>query len=232
MKNIWLPAFILVSLLHLAGVATEHETLIFMTKPLLMPALAVWFLMETRQGPAHQLKTKILAGLAFATLGDVLLLYGDQPLYFMFGLVAFLLTHLSYIGGFTGIRGLSKGYLRQQPMWVLPFAFFVLGLVGWLWPGIPAGMKLPVSIYAAVITTMALSVANLKGVISARVRQVMLMGAILFMLSDSLIAVSRFGSGFPVPRAAIIVTYIIGQFLIVRSARDILWHDASKPAHR
>jgi uncharacterized membrane protein YhhN len=44
------------------------------------------------------------------------------------------------------------------------------------------------------------------------------LGAILFILSDSVIALNKFKSddlNIPMPRLIIMVTYILGQFLIV-----------------
>jgi uncharacterized membrane protein YhhN len=222
MKNVWLPAFILVSLVNLAGVALGNNDLIFYTKPLLMPLLAMWLAMETFGRPPRFLKKMLFAGLAFATLGDILLMFGDQPLFFMLGLVAFLFTHLSYIGGFSSIRNLDNGFLRSNSSRILPYALFAAGLLWGLWDGIPEAMQLPVTVYALVITAMTLSVVNIKGSIPAATFRMILAGAILFMLSDSLIAANRFGGGIPSPGILIMATYIAGQFLIVKGVRDIL----------
>lgn len=222
MKNIWLPAFVLVALAHLAAAALENKSLIFITKPLLMPLLAVWLAAETRKQPPRFLTKMTFAALVFATLGDVLLMWGEQPLFFMLGLATFLFAHLSYIGGFTSISNLEKGALRRQPWRALPFVAFFAGFLWHLWPGIPADMKLPVSIYAAVITLMALSVMNLGGSISAKTYWTLLFGALLFMLSDSLLAENKFGSPLPNSRVAIMATYLAGQFLIVKGVRDTL----------
>lgn len=228
MKNIWLPVFIAVSLLNLVGVATGNDTIVFFSKPLLMPSLALWLAAETRGGPPRFLKRMVFAGLTFATLGDVLMMFSEQQLFFMLGLIAFLFTHLSYIGGFSSIRNLDKGALRAQPLWLLPFLVFLTGLLWWLWPGIPAAMQIPVAIYACVITAMALSVANLAGHVPAVLLRNMLTGAILFMLSDTLIAVHRFGNALPSPGVSIMLTYLVGQFLIVRGVRDVLRHHGGK----
>ena len=222
MKNIWLPVFVLVALVHLAGVFLEHKFLVFSTKPFLMPLLAMWLAMGTHGHPPHFLKKMVFAGLAFATLGDVLLLFGEKPLFFILGLVAFLFTHLSYIGGFSAISNLDKGFLRERPTWGLLFVVYAVGLTGWLWPGIPEAMKVPVAIYAAVITSMAMSVFNLKRSISNKLFQTLFAGALLFVLSDSLIAVSRFGDAFTSPGWVIMATYLAGQFLIVKGVRDFL----------
>lgn len=223
MKKIWLPTFILVSLINLTGVAMGNKNLVFITKPLLMPLLAVWLAMETHHRPPRFLKRMVFAGLGFATAGDVLLLYGEQPLFFILGLVAFLFTHLSYTGGVSSVSNLDNGFLRRNPSLALPFVFFSLGLVWWLWAGIPAAMQIPVAVYATVITVMALSVVNLKGHVPVTIFRTLMAGAILFMLSDSLIAASRFGGAFPFPPGFLIMaTYLAGQFLIVKGVRDKL----------
>ncbi len=222
MKNIWLPAYFLVSVAHLAAVTLENKSLIFTTKPLLMPLLAVWLAAETRHVPPRFLTKMTFAALAFATLGDVLLMWGEQPLFFMLGLAAFLFAHLSYIGGFSSIANLKNGLLRRQPWRALPFAAFFVGFLWHLWPGISADMKLPVSIYAAVITIMLLSVLNLGGHVSAKTYWTLLFGALLFMLSDSLLAENKFGSPLPNSRIAIMATYLAGQFLIVKGVRGTL----------
>lgn len=219
--------FGIASLVNLAGVFFENQILIFATKPFLMPLLILWLATETRDHPPRFLKKMTFAGLAFATLGDVLLMWGSQPFFFMLGLMAFLFTHLSYIGGFSSIRNLDKGFLRQQPYIVLPFAAFAIGLVWMLWPGIPVGMKLPVSIYAAVITAMALSVLNLRQTVAEHVFQSLFAGALLFILSDSLIAWSKFGSNASsLTGLGVMATYVAGQFLIVKGVRDFLLHRA------
>lgn len=224
MKNIWLPAFVLAALANLAAVAMENKSLIFITKPLLMPLLAIWLATETRHVPQRFLTKMMFAGLAFATLGDVLLLWGEQPLFFIFGLVAFLFTHLSYVGGFTSIVSLEKGALRRQPWQILLMAIFAFGLLWQLWPGIPPDMKLPVSIYATVISAMVLSVANLQGGILAKIYRTLATGAILFLGSDSLIAASKFGGKFPASGLLIMATYLGGQFLLIKGVRDFLLH--------
>ncbi len=119
MKKIWLPAFIALSALHIIAVAAGIDMLRTCTKPLLMPVLALWLVSET-PGIRSSLRTGWLIGLFFSTLGDILLMF-PGGLYFLLGLSAFLLAHLSYIGGITtGLRG-RRGFLLQNPLWMAPF---------------------------------------------------------------------------------------------------------------
>lgn len=225
MKNVRFIAFSLISIAYLIAQIADQHTLIFILKPLLMPMLAWWLANETRDVPPRFLLRMVLAGLIFSTLGDVLLLFAggeSGALFFLMGLVAFLFTHLSYIGGFSSLGNHKNGFLRSQPWWVLPFLVFLTGFLWWLWPGIPTDMRLPVSVYAGVITTMALSVVNLRDAVTPKIFWPMLAGALLFMLSDCLIAVHKFGNALGEAGLAIMVTYLVGQFLIARGVRDIL----------
>ncbi|MCB0542898.1 MAG: lysoplasmalogenase [Saprospiraceae bacterium] len=225
MKNIRLILFALIALAYLTAKAIGHKTLVYITKPLLMPALALWLAYETRARESRFLRWAILGGLMFATIGDILLLSTGKTsgaFFFLLGLGAFLFTHLFYIGGFWSVAGREKGYLFKYPLWALPFVVFTACLLWWLWPGIPVGMKLPVTVYAIVISAMVMSIVHLKGRIPAAAFRNMLAGGLLFMLSDSLIAMHKFGQDFSGSGFLVMITYILGQFLIVKSVRDIL----------
>lgn len=84
--------FILVALVDLFFVASPacNQFRIF-SKPLLMPVLAVYLV---GSGLTSARKKMLLAGLAFATAGDILLLKMESTPYFMGGLISFLLTYL------------------------------------------------------------------------------------------------------------------------------------------
>ena len=220
MKKIWLPAFILLSIIHVIGVMTGFEALSLFSKPLLMPLLAFWLIAET-PGIQSPLRTGWLAGLFFSTLGDILLMF-QGSLFFLLGLSAFLLAHLSYIGAIaTGLRH-QRGFLVKNPLWILPFLLYPVLLLYFLWNGIPAGMRIPVAIYALVISTMAQSVINLQGYIANKVFWALMGGALLFVLSDSLLALNKFGQPFEGGHVAIIATYIVGQWLLAKGVAAVL----------
>ncbi len=220
MKNIWFPVFVALSLLHIVGVLSNTELLCTISKPLLMPSLALWLLKETR-GLQSPLRTAWLIGLLFSMLGDILLMFSGGT-FFLLGLSAFLLAHLFYIGGIAkGLRERS-GFLLKNAVWILPFLLFPILFLYWLMEGIPVAMRIPVAVYAIVIATMALSVANLKGYISNKIFWTMMSGAILFVLSDSLIAANKFGHAFEGARVAVIGTYMLGQWLLVLGVSRVL----------
>ncbi|MCK6693575.1 MAG: lysoplasmalogenase, partial [Thermoanaerobaculia bacterium] len=145
----WLTAYLLVALTEIGAEVSATDWLVWCTKPLLMPLLFVWLYREAK-GRQRFLSQTIRAGLLFAWLGDILLMFSGSrygQLFFLLGLVAFLCTHLCYMGGFFRETNLRNGLLRKQPLLVAPFAVFLAVFLNWLWPDIPDGMKLPVAVY-------------------------------------------------------------------------------------
>jgi uncharacterized membrane protein YhhN len=216
MRSLWHILFSLDVLVNLAGIISNQPTLVFLSKPLLMPLLAAWLWTETKSS-SGMFRSFIALALAFSTLGDVLLIF-EGGIYFLAGLGAFLIAHLCYIRAFFKVGGVNNGYIIKRPIVLAPFLAYPVLLLLFLWEGIPSGMKVPVCAYAGVITVMALSTMNLKGRIPSGVFVSLLSGAILFVLSDSLIAVARFGEPFEGSRLAVMLTYITGQYLLVLSA--------------
>lgn len=221
----WLLAYLLLSVVEIIAETLPWDTLVYCTKPLLMPVLAIWLLHRT-PGIRRFLRQTLLAGLLFSMLGDVFMMFASGPygtLFFLLGLGSFLCTHLCYLGGFFSEVRPEKGFLRRHPYWILPFVIFLVVFLSWLWPGIPAGLQWPVVAYAGIISLMAMSVLNMRGhhVVPA-VLNSMLAGALLFMLSDCLIALLRFGQAFPGGRPAVLLTYLLGQWLIIRGGAQLL----------
>ncbi len=217
---LWLAAFALLSAIELTAEVLDHATLIYLTKPLLMPVLAIWLIRRT-PGIRRFLRHTLVAGLLFSMLGDIWMMFSRGsygPFFFLAGLGSFLITHLCYTGGWLSEVGWKNGFLRRQPYWIAPFALFLLVFLGWLWPGIPSGMYTPVTAYAVVISAMSLSIVNVRGSVGSDVFENMLAGALLFMLSDCLIAVQKFSQPFPGARIIIMLTYLLGQWLLMRGA--------------
>jgi uncharacterized membrane protein YhhN len=216
-KNNWLWAFAFFALINLMAEVFGSQQMEYFSKPFLMPTLAMWFYFSTK-GNNDWLRNAVLWGLFFSTLGDVLLMLvpqNDKIPFFIFGLGAFLLAQLFYSSGFLSKSAFRQGFLAKNKIFVLPFLAYMIGLLSLLWSGLPSALRLPVSIYGMAITFMALAAFNLKGVLSEKAFQWTFLGALLFVLSDSLIAVNKFGMPFQGAHFAIMLTYIVGQFLIV-----------------
>ncbi|MBK6391757.1 MAG: lysoplasmalogenase [Saprospiraceae bacterium] len=212
LRRSYLPYFF-VALLHLIAEFFSWSDITIYTKPLLMPVLAVGFYFSLTSVSKNLPYIKsLLAALAFSTAGDVLLQFEKtlyQPLYFYFGLGAFLCAQCMYILSFfrLGPRSISK-------YWFVAYLLYFITFLAVLYPGMPLALQVPVTIYGLVLTLMAWQSwrsFKIGGYISV-------VGALFFVLSDSLLAINRFKMAIPQAGTWIMLTYLIAQFLIVRGA--------------
>ncbi|MEM1119903.1 MAG: lysoplasmalogenase [Bacteroidota bacterium] len=225
-KNIWQLLFVAVTFLNLYAETIQHIPLIYFSKPLLMVCLGLHFYVnQTKSTPYGQL---ILVGLFFSFLGDVFLMFretGDKAsVLFLLGLGSFLITQFLYFFAFTRLtRG--SGFIRKN-WWIgLLFLGFLVGSSIFLLPDLPVAFKLPVLVYSTVITLMVVSCINLYHLIPTTIFRFLLFGVLLFMCSDTLIGLNQFKKEviqIPFPRIAIMSTYILAQWLIVRGSMDLL----------
>jgi uncharacterized membrane protein YhhN len=140
-----------------------------------------------------------------------------MALYFMLGLGAFLIGHLLYILCYRHFRWAEKANELLRPQKVrfsFPIVLAGTGLVVILYPSL-GDLKIPVLIYALVLTLMALNALFRYGRTTTKSFLFVFMGAVLFMLSDSLLAINKFYASFSSAGAMIMMTYCTAQFLIV-----------------
>ena len=90
-KIVPLIAFILFCLIDFLGIYLEKQMMINFAKPMLMVTLFWYYYSNTKKLNKH-----FVFGLLFSFLGDVFLL-GTGELYFILGLICFLIAHIFYI---------------------------------------------------------------------------------------------------------------------------------------
>ncbi len=173
-------------------------------KGLIIPVLITIYLLNARKN----FNIFILAALIFSWAGDVYLDFSFIP-----GLACFLIAHVMYAIAFFKTSGNSM-FIRKRIYLLLPVILYGAGLVFLLYDNLD-GMRLPVTIYAFVILTMLVAAINRCGKVNQFSFGMVLAGAILFVISDSLIAVGKFGYPFRFSGVAVMTTYIAAQFLIV-----------------
>lgn len=150
----------------------------------------------------------ILAGLAAALAGDVLLMLPDR---FLPGLVAFLVAHVFYIAAFT-VEGRGTA-----AMWYgLPFLIYGVLLMALLWRDV-GSLRIPVLVYAAAILLMGWQAANRWIEFETTKTLLAMLGAYLFIASDSTLAVERFRGGWRSAPVWVLSTYWAAQTLIALS---------------
>jgi uncharacterized membrane protein YhhN len=210
-KTTWLFLFAFILFADLISIYFESEISRYFTKPLLMPLLVLYFVLETGSIYASLKKWMILA-LLFSWAGDVLLMFEPMnSMFFIFGLAAFLIAHIFYIILFDLIRVKEKE--RQSLLPLLPIAIYYLVLIGLLPPHLDE-MKKPVSIYGLIISIMLSFAIDLWRIKDRTVSFLIISGAFLFIVSDSLLALNKFYKPFEYAGIAIMLTYGIAQLLI------------------
>jgi len=134
----------------------------------------------------------------------------QNPMFFMFGLVAFLMAHVMYIIVYLKYRNKS----RQPFPFIMFLVIYATGLFYLLKDGL-GDMLLPVVVYMIVILTMATTAFLRKGCVPLQNYNLVFLGAILFLVSDSLLSLNMFYKPIPYANILIMLTYGFAQFFIV-----------------
>ncbi len=202
MKKWWLLAFIIASIVELSFILLDLPYRMI-SKPLLMVLLLGYYLQS------DQSKNKVfIVALIFAWLGDVFLLSNGE-INFMLGLGSFLFMQFCYIYVFYKQTAIFRKIDGLFLIGVLLYIFFFLKF---LWPNL-GEMKIPVIAYGLAFgTVMVTAFWRHKGFDGWKI---LLFGVVLFVISDSIIAINKFS--MPIIKADfyIMFTYILGQFFIV-----------------
>jgi uncharacterized membrane protein YhhN len=155
----------------------------------------------------------VLAGLLWSLAGDLWLLF---PRGFVPGLLSFLIAHVFYISAFAP----AGTWAPSTWALLLPFALGSLVMLGYLWPHL-GRERAPVVVYVSVIAVMGwrAAVRALSTATPASSGALALAGALLFLVSDGLLATDRFARPFRTADAAVMTTYYAAQTLIALSIR-------------
>jgi len=211
----WIILFIVILMAELAGIQLNNETLQFICKPLLMTILIAYFISQTKFWD-NNLKKWIPAALFFSWAGDVLLLFEEKkPVFFLAGLSAFLIAHVFYIIFFHVIR--IKENIRSNLWLLLVVVTYYAVLITLLSPYL-GEMKLPVRIYGIVISFMFMLAMHMLFIKNKVAGRWMMTGALLFVISDSILAINKFYQSFEVAGLLIMLMYGLAQLFIVHGA--------------
>jgi uncharacterized membrane protein YhhN len=187
------------------------------TKPMLMPVLALYFYYISKNTPLKQPRIILFIALFFAWLGDVFLMgAANNQQYFILGLVAFLIMQSLYIFLF---KGFTFNSLLQSFWLVFTVLIYSIVVLIFLFPNL-GSLKIPVLIYFSIILFMVLS--SLDFSVSKANSKLVFYGAILFMVSDSIIAINKFQLEIDQAGFLIMTTYIAAQWLIVKGFTNYL----------
>ncbi|SFA86382.1 Uncharacterized membrane protein YhhN [Flavobacterium swingsii] len=204
--------FLVVSAFYLLLIIFGQDNIAWYFKPFLLPFL----ILAAYKSEVFSTKKWLLLALIFSWIGDVILMFADKgELYFIFGLVSFLVAHILFIVLF--IKQKSEGnYAKNWQFWFGFVAVLVyLGsMLSLLFPKL-GDLKIPVSVYAFTISLML--VMAIKGYFSWQkpMNILILIGALFFVISDSFLAINKFYNPILSANFIIMFTYIVAQYCIV-----------------
>lgn len=202
----WL--FIVVSIFDIIGILFKIPTLIFIFKPLILLSLLVLYSISV------SLKNKwYVLALVFSFFGDVFLMFSGQS-YFIIGLISFLIAHVLFIK--IVISRIKNTTVLKVIYSIIPFLIIYSLLLFTLKDSLN-GMLIPVIIYGFTISIFGtVSLIDYLGEKSNKTL-LMLFGSIVFIISDSVLAIDKFYFETHTFKVMIMFTYVLAQYLIYRS---------------
>ena len=197
--------------LHLASIyQPESRVLYQLSKPLLLASLLFFFIYRTEKSTAS--KWWISAALFFSLAGDTLLM-GAGEIFFLAGMGAFALAHLSYISFFVRERGYPSSWIGLLiGVIIAVFSLFALNT----WIELPEPMIIPVNVYG-IILGLNFIVSLQFGLSCNKPAYLVPLGVFLFIASDFLLSYQKFNlvGGDTYLQMIIMALYGGAQYLIV-----------------
>ena len=178
--------FLVFTIVELYAAFTNQSAIKFISTPVLMPLLGIFYLVSARKK-----NWLVVAALAFSLLGDVLNQWQANEDVFMIEIGAFLLALICYI--ITLNQPISHLRKVNPFMYVLVVVYVAYGIVTYLMLRSYLGeMELPAVIYFAIVLLMSFSALTRGGQFRSYSFWLPLVGSILFVASDTLLAVNAF----------------------------------------
>ncbi len=192
--------FVIIGIVHLAALAVDAAAVSTFTKPLLMLSLIAGFLFAL---PRWRTEVALFATLAllFSWAGDVgIASPGD--LNFLMALGFFFVAHVLYI-----VLFMRKLRMRPMSIWSLAYVTWWVAFLTILAPHI-GSLLIPVAAYGLVLGVM--------GAVALSCNRFIALGGVLFVVSDSILALNKFLPGFELwqVHVFIMLSYIAAQGLI------------------
>ena len=201
-------AILLSALLFMKTDQKKETKLYLLFKPLTTILIIVFCFIQPSQVSVFY-KNLILIGLFFSLIGDIFLMLPSDR--FISGLISFLIAHLFYISAFTGVSGWHLNWV-----YFIPVFLYTVFLLKAILPG--AGSKrIPVIIYATVLSVFLWQAVGRLDFSLSQSAALAFSGAVLFVLSDSILAYTRFAKKFRFSQELKMITYWSAQVLIAAS---------------
>lgn len=210
--------FLIIVVGDLTGEYLQLKWIDYAFKPFIMIWIGSYFLVHAKNVDNKIIRLTITAFL-FSWVGDILLMFGEKGFnFFILGLVSFLVAQILYVFLFLRTIKLSgkRSYFKKNPYWLIAYIAYGLIIYIVLYNSLEGVLKIAVFIYILAILSMSSMALNRFGNGHPLSFTFVFIGSLLFVLSDSLIAVNRFLTPIPYEGIFVMSTYISAQYLIMK----------------
>ena len=201
-RKLLLPIIVIMGIIYIFFIPSNPVGFKIFMK-LIPMALIILFALTTRTLFSRKYKQVIIAGLFVCMIADGVIYW------FLAGLATFFIGHILYIYAF---RHVAR---KSVPIWIaIPLLLYGIGMA--LWIAVPQLMDGQLILGIAIIAYIGIILA--MGWMAIRTRlKLAIIGALLFMFSDSILAIDRFVSDIPYRDAFVMLTYYAAQVFIAAS---------------
>ena len=219
-------AYAIVFILVLVAYINKWSLLKEITTPLITVVLLVFLSSATSlKGRFHQ---RLFTGLVFALTGDTLILMKNHdPSYFLYGLIAFLISYIFYISAFyLDFRSAPELDKKGARIAIISCLVTCTSFYFLLRPHL-GPYRLPVIINAFIMALLIMMAAFRNKRVNRLSFNLILAGAILLALSAGLLSYAYFIKSFSYAGLLIMSTYMAAQYLIIRGGveRKLLFNN-------
>jgi uncharacterized membrane protein YhhN len=217
-KNLFTFLFILSIIGVFTGILLHVKWLDYLSKPLVMISIGGHFLLKSKTIDKNTVILAVFAFL-FSLSGDSFLMFPSNGMkFFILGLASFLIAQIFYIFLFRQTIKLSgkPPFLRNNKIFLIAFVLYGATIYTLLFNHLDSVLKIAVFFYMTAILGMSAMALNRFRTISFVSFSFVFIGSVLFVLSDTIIAIDKFYSEIPYNRIFVMSTYIAAQFLIMR----------------
>lgn len=210
--------FLIILVGDLIGEATGIKCMDYVFKPLIIPWIAGFFLLHSKN-VNKPVKNLLLWALFFSWLGDVNLMFPHiNEFFFKVGLGCFLVAQVFYINLFLQTNKLTAKFpfLKKQPYWIIIYLTYGLFFYILLFSHLDMVLRIAVLIYIIALLSMSAMALNRFGNAHPKSFLYVLIGSFLFVISDTMIATNKFLVAIPYEGLLVMGTYISAQYMIMR----------------
>lgn len=161
-------------------------------------------------GPDGEYRTAVAIGLVLSMLGDICLMFTGNA-WFLGGLGSFLLAHFLFVWAYA--EGLTSWGV---PIWCWAGVAYGLAFFAWLLPK-AGSLKGPVFVYGVALLGMVFAASARWQAAPDLGTTLAMVGAFIFMISDSALAVRQFNGSYRGAQPLILLTYWLAVGLIALS---------------